>query len=121
MLHLTGRNDLIAICHYNAPSRACKRAFVSGVVEVLGLFNPIRPGTDDIGWVVSVTSVNDSVWYVGLVPDGAGFRVFRLNEVSWDCWQGVSDDIPGLSLTSGDHPKTYRRLFDAATATRRTG
>ena len=111
-MHLTGRTDLILRFKQAVDSRACQRAFDTGTVEVLGGFNPILPGTSEVGWAVRITSVNDSEWYYILVPSFAGYRVRYVGRVHWENWIG-DPRAPRWTITSGDNPAEYGRLRDA--------
>lgn len=118
MLHLTGRTDLILHCHTLAPTSVIRRAFVTGTVEVLGLFNPISPSAPHPGWVIRVTTCNGTEYALALVPDFLRHYLVQLDEIRWEHWQGGYIAFRSSILTSGDNPKEYRRLRDAAIAAR---
>ena len=112
MLHLTGRTNLILRCMEQAPSRTCRRAFGTGKVEVLGLFEANDPSISGPGWILRVTSINGTDWYLRLTPVVAEYTVERIDKVNWKNWRGDSSDLR-YTLKSGDNPGLYGRLRDA--------
>jgi hypothetical protein len=116
MLHMVGRTDLIRLCQAGARSRACQRAFSNGRVEVLGVFNPITPRADRPGWLIRVTSINGTDWYLSLVDDLTSHHVCPQSRAYWENWAG--DPLAERwTLTSGDSPELYGRYRDEAQAT----
>jgi hypothetical protein len=107
---LRDRADLIALIERQAPSPACKRACLTGKVEVLGGFEEIPPSTCP-GWIVRITTKRGSVFQVAVIPDDVKhtYRVRFIGEVPWHLWTGLAH-FPGVkdySIYVGDHPADY--------------
>ena len=103
------RQDLINLVAYGAPAPACRRACLTGTVEVLGGFSEVPPSTSP-GWIVRVTTKRGNVHLVGISPDDIWHKywVRAVDAVPWHLWEGSPCDPAVYSIYSGDHPETYR-------------
>jgi hypothetical protein len=108
MLDPSDRSGLIEIAAKGVTAPACKRAFVTGHVEVLGGFAPILPELPD-GWVLSVTARHGTKFYVAVMPlDRPGKHLVGLmSEPDWSRWVGIDRQTAGYSIYTGDHPLLY--------------
>lgn len=109
MLDPSDRSGLIEIAARLAPTPACRRAFVSGHVEVLGGFKVPHPC-----WILRVTSRHGTEWLLLVSPDDLthGYTVGLMSSsVPWDLWVGLRVSAPGYSIYRGDHPLLYEQLW----------
>jgi hypothetical protein len=109
MLDPSDRSGLIEIAARLAPTPACRRAFVTGRVEVLGGFDTIPPGTL-AGWILAVTTKRGALWHVAVIADVHRHTYWaRLQaDVPWQLWLGSEMvDSDTYSIYAGDHPCVY--------------
>lgn len=107
---IQSRTDLILYAQTNCESNACKRAFTTGTVVVLGGFSTIPPSTNP-GWVLLVTSKHCRTWIIGVEGDDARhcYHVRSLDRIPWEKWVGGSSltfrGKPLYWLSAGDKPR----------------
>ena len=103
------RQDLINLVAHGAPAPACRRACLTGKVEVLGGFLEIPPSTSP-GWIVQVTTKRGNVHLVAVFPDDVlhKYLVYGVGVVPWHLWVGPEDYRWGWNIYDGDHPRAYK-------------
>lgn len=101
------RTDLILFAQAHCESNACKRAFTTGKVVVLGGFSSIPPSTNP-GWILFITSIHGRTWIIGVVTDDIKhcYHVRILYRIPWEKWVGSFAPKYGLRdwLRDGDNP-----------------
>lgn len=104
MIHIRYRSELIEYARDRVPSRACKRAFTTGKVCVLGGFSSVPPGTTP-GWILSVTSRHGKMWLIAVTSNEYthDYRVWFIDKAPWECWDGklFRDEY---NIYDGDEP-----------------
>lgn len=103
MIH--NRQHLIQWVTKNISDKVIQQAIESGRIENLGGFNPLSGSNP--GFVVSITSVRNKIYYIGVVLDQYQIRWFRLKQIPWWNWVG---DKSKSSLYQGDRSKIYKVL-----------
>jgi len=102
------RNDLINWLENNAPRRAIARAIQEGQVENLGAFEEVAPDFQP-GWIVKVTSIHKTIWFVVIHIWHREFKSFIRNDVPWEKWIG---EFANNKLYQGDNSLQYKELRD---------
>ena len=101
------RSELIHYARKRVGSSACRRAFETGTVEVLGAFFPLPPLTNHPGgWILRVRSVNEREWLIAVMAlyelhDGCVFR--EIDNVPWHSWIGRINR-GAYHVNDGDNP-----------------
>ena len=105
MLH--SRQHLIQWVMKNAKDRVIQNALENGTIINFGGFDPLSGSNP--GFVISITSIREKVYYIGVVLDQINFQIrwFRMKEVPW--WNWVGDKSNSL-LYQGDKPKVCEVL-----------
>lgn len=112
------RSDLLWYIQAHAPSGACRRAVIEGVVVVLGGFDHLPP-IDRAGWVVRITSVYKKTWLIAVYAHAVDHRYYigEIEKIPWCCWRGVLAN--GFSIMNGDIPIQAERARRQAQEERR--
>lgn len=105
MIHC--RDHLISWLLKNVTDRVLHNVLETGVVENLGVFNPL-PTSDQMGFIVQLISLHETAYNIAIVIGACGkYRWFRIKEFSWVDWAG---DNTTTELYRGDRPKIYQTL-----------
>jgi hypothetical protein len=108
------RSDLIALVAKKAPQPACRRACLTGKVELLGGFTAL-PHLDLPGWIFEITAKHGTVFHIAVVPDHNNLLwVSPVDSVPWHLWAGRAIAGEGYSIYSGDRPAVYDVRRDTA-------
>lgn len=86
------------------------RSFAEGTIELLGGFQHVPPFNSP-GWIIRTRSLFKKYYYVALIIQGFETRIFIVNKVPWQYWDGETSKN---KIYQGDRPELYRRLRDAA-------
>lgn len=118
MERIRTRTELVLFARDHCGSYACKRAFLTGNVTVLGGFQVIPPGTDP-GWVLCVKSRHGRTWLLAITTDDIKhcYHIRQIQKIPWSQWGGDFHAPPGQSIYSGDMP--MQASAAAGEATRR--
>ena len=117
MERIRDRADIIALVARSAASPACRRACLTGKVEVLGGFSELPP-SDKPGWILQITAKHGTVFLIGVIPNDLQHRyqVWTLEEVPWHLWVGRPLAGAAYSVYQGDRPVSYDLRRDQARA-----
>lgn len=117
MIHINTRRQLIEWLEDNAPTASTQRAVRDGMVELLGLFNPI-PSSPNPGWIIAVTSlITGTTWniVVAMQMKRPFYYTWIIKEVPWENWVG---EHMSWQLHRGDNHDKCRLNYEMATTRR---
>lgn len=109
------RTQLIELIGRATISAACRRACLTGKVEVLGGFSSTPP-RDLPGWIVDIVTKHGRDYRVVVGVDEVNHQ-YRVDEVTddppWEHWVGRYDPA-GWAIMAGDNPLAYAERKKAA-------
>jgi hypothetical protein len=115
MNRLRDRADLIEFVARKINIPACRRACLTGKVEVLGGFENIPPSLLS-GWMLTITAKHGTVFHLAVLPDEHehDYQIQVVNKILWQNWLGTPRAGAAYSLYQGDHPAAYDVRRDLA-------